>query len=65
MNANVTVNGWTMIIIWNSTSKYVQFSHADALTVKRYSLRDASDHVYQFIEDPIAMRIFLALLASA
>lgn len=65
MNAKIEINGWTMEIVWTHTQKVVTFKSVDALTAKRYTLRDASNYVYEMVDDAIAKRIFLALLASA
>ena len=65
MNAIVTLQGWTMVIVWTADKKQIAFTHLEALSAKRYTLKDATLYVHDMIDEPIAKRTFLALLAVA
>lgn len=67
MEATIICQGWTMniAIVWTTAKKVITFQHIDAGTIKRYSMRDATNFVCEMVDEPIAKRLFLALLAAA
>lgn len=63
MVANVTLQGWTLVIEWTAERKSIAIGRG--MLVECQTVKNAILHVMDHVDESAAKRLFLAILTAA